>query len=100
MEKINYRFLNYKRYSKFLEDLNTDVSEQRPYGNIREDAIVFIQDNLRIWARGNEYVCDGPSATRIDSDTLTFKNGVNNTVMTIRSADGTITFTDSDGRTL
>ena len=93
MKTINYRFLNYKNYDRFKQDLATS-------DKIREGDIVFIQDALRIWARGNEYVCDGPSATRIDSDTLTFKNGVDNTVMTIRSADGTITFTDSDGRTL
>lgn len=92
MEKINYRFLNYKRYSKFLEDLNNN--------KVREDAIVFIQDNLRIWARGKEYVCDGPSATKIKQDTLTFTNGTDNTVMTIRSADGALILTDSDGRTI
>lgn len=92
MEKINYRFLNYKRYSKFLEDLNNN--------KVREDAIVFIQDNLRIWARGKEYVCDGPSNTKVAGDTLTFTNGLDNTVMSIHSANGTITFTDSSGRTL
>ena len=92
MEKINYRFLNYKRYSKFLEDLNNN--------KVREDAIVFIQDNLRIWARGKEYVCDGPSNTKVAGDTLTFTNGLDNTAMSIHSANGTITFTDSSGRTL
>lgn len=92
MEKINYRFLNYKHYSKFLEDFNND--------KIREDAIVFIQDNLHIWARGKEYVCDGPSKSKIQDNVLTFKNGTDNTIMSISSADGSITFTDSDGRTL
>ena len=58
MEKINYRFLNYKHYSKFLEDLNNN--------KVREDAIVFIQDNLRIWARGKEYFCDGSATSIVD----------------------------------
>lgn len=45
------RFLNYKEYDNFQRDLND--------GKISEDSIVFIQDVLRIWARGKEYVCSG-----------------------------------------
>ena len=93
MKTINFRFLHYKKYDKFKQDLTTS-------DKIKEGDIVFIQDALRIWARGKEYVCDGPSSTNVESDTLTFKNGTDNTVMTIRSADGTITFTDSTGKTL
>ena len=93
MKTINFRFLNYKKYDKFKYDLATS-------DKIREGDIVFIQDALRIWARGKEYVCDGPSSTKVESDTLTFKNGTDDTVMTIRSADGTITFTDSTGKIL
>jgi hypothetical protein len=42
------RFLNYKKYDNFQQDLTN--------GNIPEDAIVFIQDKGCIWARGKEYL--------------------------------------------
>lgn len=51
MEQINYKFLNYLSYEVFKRDLENNV--------IREDSLVFIQDVLRIWARGKEYVCSG-----------------------------------------
>jgi hypothetical protein len=35
MEKINFRFLNYKHYDTFLRDLNDNVTLERPYGAIR-----------------------------------------------------------------
>ena len=52
MEQINYRFLSYKTYNKFREDLAE--------GKIRNDSIAFVKDKLCIWAHGKEYVCDGP----------------------------------------
>lgn len=39
---INYRFLNYKRYNTFQNELD----------QISSDSIVFIQDKCYIWARG------------------------------------------------
>ena len=76
MEKINYRFLNYKYYNKFISDLNDK--------KIREDSIVFIQDNLRIWARGKEYVCNGPYTSNIsDIDGLVVKDGTGNVLLKI-----------------
>lgn len=91
MEKINYRFLNYKRYNKFLEDLNNN--------KVREDAIVFIQDNLRIWARGKEYICNGVSDTELNRGILTFKDGQNNVKFTISITDNSISVQDTDGNT-
>lgn len=41
------RFLNYKEYENFKQDLAN--------GKISEDSIVFIQDKHCIWARGEEY---------------------------------------------
>ena len=70
MEKINYRFLNYKRYNKFLDDLRDN--------KVREDAIVFVQDELHpcIWARGKEYVCEGPFSSTLDEiDGFVLRNG-------------------------
>lgn len=46
---INYRFLNYKKYSTFEQDLP----------QISDDSIVFIQDKSCIWARGHLYRCKG-----------------------------------------
>lgn len=48
---INRRFLNYKHYQSFLDDLNN--------GQILRDAIVFIQDESHpcIWTHGKEYLC-------------------------------------------
>jgi hypothetical protein len=55
MDKINFRFLNYKHYTSFKAALDDD--------RISSDSIVFIQDKPCIWARGKEYVCDGPTTT-------------------------------------
>jgi hypothetical protein len=49
-EKIKYKFLNYQYYSAFRRDLDS--------GRILDDAIVFIKDVRRIWARGTEYTCN------------------------------------------
>jgi hypothetical protein len=74
MDKIKFRFLNYKKYSSFQTALRD--------GRILDDSIVFIQDKNCIWARGKEYVCDGPYTTDTDNDgTVTLKRG-----------DGTVIF--------
>lgn len=54
--KYQYRFLNYRHYDRFREDLQN--------GLIDDKSIVFVQDpnKLRIWARGQEYVCDDVSS--------------------------------------
>jgi hypothetical protein len=52
---INKRFLNFKTYNGFLAKKD----------QIHEDSIVFIQDKPCIWARGKEYVCDGPYSSNI-----------------------------------
>lgn len=92
MEKINFRFLNYKHYNKFLQDLAQD--------KVREDAIVFIQDKLRIWARGKEYACDGQHVANVEGDTLIFKNILDDVTFTLSQSNGTITFTDSRGNSI
>lgn len=92
MEKINYRFLNYKHYNKFLQDLNND--------KVREDAIVFIQDNLHpcIWARGKEYVCEGPFSSRLDGiDGLTLRNGSDQLLLQILPGSTGIQLQDGRG---
>lgn len=60
MDKIKFRFLNYKHYDSFQTALRD--------GRILDDSIVFIQDKNCIWARGKEYVCDGPYTTDTDVD--------------------------------
>lgn len=94
MEKINRRFLNYKYYSKFLYD--------REHGGIPDDsdAIVFIQEGHRIWARGEEYVCSGYSGSSINNSTLNLIDSYGNVVFTISQRNGTIILTDSKGNTL
>jgi hypothetical protein len=62
---INRKFINFKTYNGFLAKKN----------EIPEDSIVFIQENNCIWARGKEYICDGPSTASVERDTLTFKTG-------------------------
>ena len=89
MEKINFRFLNYKKYDTFTRDLSQ--------GKVREDAIVFIQDKLRIWARGKEYVCDGSLIPDASQSSITFKNNTDDTILTLSQQDGTITFRDGNG---
>ena len=85
--KINYQFLTYNDYDNFINDLND--------GRIREDSIVFIKSNLRIWAHGKEYFCDGSATAVLDDNTLTFKNGLDDVIFSVSEDNGTITFTDS-----
>ena len=92
MEQLNYRFLNYKHYDSFLNDLSSN--------KVCEDSIVFIQDKPCIWARGKEYVCDGPNTADIQNDTFTFKNGKNQVIFSISQEDGTLTLTDEDGNSI
>lgn len=89
MEQLNYRFLNYKKYSTFTKDL----ADQK----IREDAIVFVQDKPCIWARGKEYVCDGPNTADIQNETFTFKNGKDEIIFSASQKDGVMTLTDGSG---
>ena len=87
MENIsNHRFLNYKHYDNFLRDKN----------NIHGDAIVFIQDKLRIWARGKEYICSGPGSSTLDSRVLSFSNGSED-LFKISLGNNSITLEDSNG---
>ena len=86
MEK-QYRFYNYKTYQAFQRDLDS----------IPKDAIVFIQDKLRIWTHGKEYVCDGPNTADIQNGTFTFKNGKDEIIFSASQKDGTITLTDGSG---
>ena len=88
MEKINFRFLNYKHYNKFLQDLAQD--------KVREDAIVFIQDKLRIWARGKEYVCNGVGDASLENGVLSFRDSLNNPVFKLRLNGNTISVIDSN----
>ena len=62
---INRKFLNFKTYRNFAEKK----------AEIPEDSIVFIQDKACIWARGKEYICEGPIVTSVKDGTLTFKHG-------------------------
>ena len=68
MDKINFRFLDYKTYNSFKTALND--------GRILDDSIVFIKDKRCIWARGREYICDGPYTTNTDdSGNVTLTKG-------------------------
>lgn len=71
MEKINFRFLNYKHYDTFKNDLEVKKI-------IRDDSIVFIQDKLRIWARGKEYFGDDSYVQDIAELRETLRNLKNN----------------------
>lgn len=84
---INKRFLNFKTYNGFLAKKD----------QIPEDSIVFIQDKPCIWARGKEYICDGPSIASVERDTLTFKNGNDKTIFTLQQNGGILTIKDSNG---
>ena len=84
---INRKFINFKTYNGFLAKKN----------EIPNDAIVFIQDKLCIWAQGKEYICDGPGTTAIVDNTLTFTNGNNKAVFTVTQDGGTLEFKDSEG---
>ena len=90
MDKINFRFLNYKKYSSFQTALKD--------GRILDDSIVFIQDKNCIWARGKEYVCDGPYTTDTDNDgTVTLKRGDGTVIFKIGQKDGVVSIVDEDG---
>ena len=84
---INRKFINFKTYNGFLAKKN----------EIPNDAIVFIQDKLCIWAQGKEYICDGPGTTAIVDNTLTFTNGNDKAVFTVTQDGGTLEFKDSEG---
>lgn len=84
---INKRFLNFKTYNGFLAKKD----------EIPEDSIVFIQDKPCIWARGKEYICDGPSIASVENDILTFKNGNDKTIFTLQQNGGVLTIKDSEG---
>lgn len=92
MEQLNYRFLNYKHYSSFLSDLNDN--------KINGDSIVFIQDKPCIWARGKEYVCDGPNTADIQNDTFTFKNGKDQVIFSVSQKNGILTLIDGEGNSI
>lgn len=90
MDKINFRFLNYKKYSSFQTALKD--------GRILDDSIVFIQDKNCIWARGKEYVCDGPYTTDTDVDgTVTLKRGDGTVIFKIGQKDGVVSIVDEYG---
>lgn len=86
---INKRFLNFKTYNGFLAKKD----------QIPEDSIVFIQDKPCIWARGKEYVCDGPYSAKATDGLFQFKNGKDEVVFTISQNNGIVTLTDSKGGT-
>ena len=88
MEKLNYKFLNYKKYSNFINDLNNN--------KINNNSIVFIQDNLRIWARGKEYVCNGVGDASLENGVLSFRDSLNNPVFKLRLNGNTISVIDSN----
>lgn len=90
MDKIKFRFLNYKKYSSFQTALQD--------GRILDDSIVFIQDKNCIWARGKEYVCDGPYTTDTDVDgTVTLKRGDGTVIFKIGQKDGVVSIVDEYG---
>ena len=60
-EKIKHKFLSYSTYSAFKRDLDS--------GRILDDAIVFIKNVRRIWARGTEYSCN--TQVQIIDNTIT-----------------------------
>lgn len=90
---INRKFLNFKTYRNFAEKK----------AEIPEDSIVFIQDKACIWARGKEYICEGPIVTSVKDGTLTFKHGDDKIAFKfsqeIDSKEGTgkVTVEDSEG---
>lgn len=73
---LNFRFLNYSKYKNFYDDLHNQefVEAGHKYGKIREDAIVFIKDKLRIWARGQEYACNGTEGPTWTEDGMEFRD--------------------------
>lgn len=90
MDKINFRFLDYKTYNSFKTALND--------GRILDDSIVFIKDKRCIWARGREYICDGPYTTNTDdSGNVTLTKGDGTLILRISQQNGVISITDSEG---
>lgn len=87
---INRRFLNYKLYSSFKQDLND--------GQISKDAIVFIQDESHpcIWTHNKEYLCNVGKSS-LTGNKLVFDDGFGNSVFSIEQNNGEITLTDSNG---
>lgn len=75
MELNNYKFINYKKYQNFAADLADN--------KISNDSIVFIQDKLRIWARGKEYVCNGPKGAELTQGMLSFTNSTDDVIFQI-----------------
>lgn len=110
MDKIKFKFLNYKHHASFKNALQND--------RISNDSIVFIQDTSSIWARGKEYVCGDkdyarvlqfisdanggaqyfgiPYSTMGEDGTLEFRNGDDRTKFYIHMQNGTITLQDAD----
>ena len=85
---INYRFLNYKHYKTFQDELN----------QISDDSIVFIQDECCIWARGQLYRCGGGSGTAtLDSHTLNFVDDHGNLEFTIMQDGNDLVLRDGEG---
>ena len=84
---INYRFLNYKRYNTFQNELD----------QISSDSIVFIQDKCYIWARGQLYKCGGAGAGSIVDNSLVFKDNNGNIGFTIIQNGEDLILRDADG---
>lgn len=85
---INYRFLNYKHYKTFQDELD----------QISDDSIVFIQDECCIWARGQLYRCGGGSGTAtLDSHTLNFVDDHGNLEFTIMQDGNDLVLKDGKG---
>lgn len=85
---INYRFLNYKHYKTFQDELD----------QISDDSIVFIQDECCIWARGQLYRCGGGSGTAtLDSHTLNFVDDHGNLEFTIMQDGNDLVLKDGEG---
>lgn len=89
MKQNGHKFLNYRKYDNFVRDLRD--------GKVSNDNIAFIQDKRCIWARGNEYLCDGSGKTSIVSNGLSFYNSGDEELFNISIHDGQITLRDSSG---
>lgn len=84
---INYRFLNYKHYKTFQDELD----------QINDDSIVFIQDECCIWARGQLYRCGGTGTATLDSHTLNFVDDRGNLEFTIMQDGNDLVLKDGEG---
>ena len=89
MELNNYKFINYKEYQNFVRDLNDN--------KINSDAIVFIQDKLRIWARGKEYICNGPKSAELNQGMLSFSNSTDDVIFQIGTRGNNLVIVDDSG---